>query len=276
MRYFFAFLLRNVYYILFIILEVIAGFLIARNQQYQSSVIFNASTEFTGGINKRFNSISQYFGLRTANEALAAENAMLRAKLRESMRVTDTTHFTLKDTLLKQEYSYTPATVIHNSVNGRNNYLMLNKGSNDGLTPDMAVISPNGIVGIVSRVSPHFSWVISVLHKQTKISCKIKKNNFVGTLAWDGVNYHYAQLKDIPANVLLAKGDTVITSGYSGIFPQGIKIGTIMEFKVDKGYNFYDISIRLSQDMNKLAWVYVVTDFFKEEKDTLQRFVVDE
>jgi rod shape-determining protein MreC len=153
---------------------------------------------------------------------------------------------------------------------------MLNKGSNDGLTPDMAVISPDGIVGIVSRVSPHFSWVISVLHKQTKISCKIKKNNFVGTLAWDGVNYHYAQLKDIPANVLLAKGDTVITSGYSGIFPQGIKIGTIMEFKVDKGYNFYDISIRLSQDMNKLAWVYVVTDFFKEEKDTLQRFVVDE
>ncbi|MEI6576423.1 MAG: rod shape-determining protein MreC [Bacteroidota bacterium] len=276
MRYFFAFLIKNAYYFLFIILEVIAGILIVRNYQYQSSVIFNASTELTGGINNRFNSISQYFGLRKANEALAIENALLRAKLKESMLSRDTSRFAKIDTLLKQEYTYTAAKVIHNSVSGRNNYLMLNKGSVDGLHSDMAVISPEGVVGIVSKVSAHFAWVISVLHKQTKLSCKIKKNGFVGTLVWDGMNYHNATLKDIPANVLIAKGDTIITSGYSSIFPQGIKIGTIKEFVVDKGYNFYEISVNLSQDMNKLAWVYVVTDYFKEEKSTLEKFVVDE
>lgn len=276
MRYFFAFLLRYNYYFLFIILEVVAGILMVRNYQYQSSVVFNATAEFTGGINNRFNNITQYFGLKQTNMALAAENARLHARLKESMLVRDTSHFSKTDTLLKQEYDYTPAKVIHNSVNSRNNYLMLDKGSSDGIHSDMAVIAPDGIVGIVSKVSPHFSWVISVLHKQTKISCKVKKNGFVGTLVWDGMNYHSATLKDIPANVLIAKGDTVITSGYSSIFPQGIKIGTIKEFKVDKGYNFYDITITLSQDMNKLAWVYVVTDYFKEEKSTLEKFTVDE
>lgn len=276
MRYFFAFLLRNNYYFLFIILEVIAGILMVRNYQYQSSVVFNATAEFTGGINNRFNNITQYFGLKQTNMALASENARLRAKLKESMLVGDTSHFSKSDTLLKQEYDYTPAKVIHNSVNSRNNYLMLDKGSSDGIHSDMAVIAPDGIVGIVSKVSLHFSWVISVLHKQTKISCKIKKNGFVGTLVWDGLNYHHATLKDIPANVLIAKGDTVITSGYSSIFPQGIKIGTINEFKIDKGYNFYEITINLSQDMNKLAWVYVVTDYFKEEKSNLEKFTVDE
>jgi rod shape-determining protein MreC len=276
MRNLFTFLWRNHVFFLFILLEVISGLLIVNNHNFQHSVVINHLSEFSGSLHQSVSNINDYFHLKEANRKLAEENARLRALLPTSMIIKDTNSFLKKDTIYKQQYTFTAAKVISNSVTGRNNYIMLNKGTSDGIKADMAVIAPNGIVGIISKVSSNFSWVISVLHKQTKISAKIKKNGFVGTIVWDGTDYKTGHLKDIPANVLIAKGDTVITSGYSHIFPQGIMVGLIKDYKVDKGYNFYDIEITFSQDYNKLSYVYIVTNFMKEEQNTLQKFTVDE
>ena len=276
MRYFFAFLLRNHFFFLFLLLEVIAFLMVAENQYYQHTSIINASSEITGTLQKGITDITQYLHLAETNKALAEENARLRASLLSSYHIPDTNTGHVVDTAKKQEYTYSVARVISNSVSNRNNYIMLDKGSLQGIKPDMAVISPDGVVGIVSKVSPNFSWVISLLHKQTKISSKILKNGFVGTVVWDGFGYATGKLQDIPANVQISKGDTVVTSGYSHAFPPNMVIGTIHDYKIDKGFTFYEINLRFAQDFNKLAYVYVVTDFMKNEKLMLEKFKVDE
>lgn len=276
MRYLLLFLKRNYFYLLFVVLEVVAVYLTISNHHFHYSVMLNATGQITGGIENSMNNLTEYLRLKDANIRLAEENARLRAQLKESMLVKDTLHFTVTDTLNKQQYAYIPAKVISNSVTRRSNYIMLNKGLVDGIRPDMAVISPDGIVGIVSKVSRNFAWVNSVLHKQTKISAKIKKNGFVGTITWDGKDHQVGSLKDIPANVQLKKGDTVITSGYSFLFPTGIMVGKIKDFKVDEGYHFYDINLEFSQEYNKLAYVYVVVNLMKEEQVQLQEIKSNE
>ncbi|MCX6272705.1 MAG: rod shape-determining protein MreC, partial [Bacteroidetes bacterium] len=236
----------------------------------------NATSEITGSLQRSVTNITEYLRLKEANKTLAAENARLRSQLLSAYHITDTAHFSKTDTTNKQQYHYISTRVISNSVSNRNNYIMLDKGRKDGIKPDMAVISPDGVVGIVSKVSENFSWVISLLHKQTKISAKISKNGFVGTVTWDGLSYANGKLQDIPANVQIAKGDTVVTSGYSHVFPPNMLIGTIKDFSVDKGYNFYEITLKFSQNYNKLSYVYVVTDFLRDEKIYLERFKVDE
>lgn len=276
MRYLFAFLLRNHFIFLFLVLEVVSIILVVENTYYQHSKIIKGTSEITGSIQNSVNNIHQYLHLKESNKALAEENARLRAQLMSSYLLTDTATFSKVDTALKQQYHYLEAKVISNSVTSRNNYLMLDKGSKHGIKPDMAVIAPDGVVGIVSKVSENFSWVISILHKQSKISARIRKNGFVGTVTWDGLNYFHGKLQYIPANGQIAKGDTVVTSGYSHIFPPNMMIGTIRNFSVDKGNNFYNIDINFSQDYNKLSFVYVVTDFYRDEKIMLERFKVDE
>ena len=153
---------------------------------------------------------------------------------------------------------------------------MLNMGSNDGIDKDMAVISQRGIVGIIRDVSKHFSSVISVLHKDTRISAKIKKNNYIGTLAWKGIDYRKAYLMDIPTHVKLALGDTVITSGYSHLFPEGIMIGVIENYNILEGDNFYTIKISFLEDYNNLSYVYVVNNLMRNEKLMLEKDLPDE
>ncbi len=276
MRYFFNFLLRNHFVIVFLILETIAVYLTINNHTYHHSVTFAVSGEITGRLDNMVNNITEYLRLKEANTGLARENARLRAMLPADALKKYRQVLSKSDTFYKQQYQYVPAKVISNSVTRRNNYIMLDKGLLDGIRPDMAVISPDGIVGIVTKVSANFAWVNSVLHKQTKISAKIKKNGFVGTITWDGKHYQQGSLNDIPANVLIKKGDTIVTSGYSHIYPAGIMVGKIREFSVDKGYNFYNITIDFTQDYNKLAYVYVVINLFKEEQMRLEQFKVDE
>ncbi len=276
MRYFFSFLLRYHFFFLFLLLEVICFLLMVESNQYQHTRVINGVSEMTGSVQARVNAVTQYLHLKEANKALAEENARLRSQLLSSYLLVDTNTFRVEDTAKHQQYSYINAQVISNTVNTRNNYLMLNKGSKHGIQPDMAVISPEGIVGIVSKVSENFSWVISLLHKQTKISARIKKNGFVGTISWKGTDYSVGQLMDIPANVLISKGDTVVTSGFSHIFPPNLMIGTIQSFQVDKGYNFYDITLKFSQNYKRVSHVYVIRDFFSDEKMDLEKFKVDE
>ena len=232
MRNLLSFIIKRYYLFLFIFLEVVSFFLFINNSYYQRSVFVTATNKVTGNINQGINDISEYFKLKKENEILANENAHFHNLSEKAFLKTDRGIFVTNDTVYKQEYQYIAAKIISNSVNRRNNYLMLNKGSMDGITKDMAVISPLGVVGIVREVSKYFSSVLSVLHKDTKVSAKIKNSGYVGTVVWNGENYRYGNLKDIPSHVALSKGDTVITSGYSLIFPEGLMIGTIDKFNL--------------------------------------------
>jgi len=134
----------------------------------------------------------------------------------------------------------------------------------------MGVISSKGVVGIIKNVSDHFSSVMSVLHEKNKLSAKIKKSGYYGSLVWEGNNYREAELKDIPNHVKLAIGDTIVTSGYSSIFPENILIGTVKEFDLPKGNNFYNIKIEFTEDYKNLSHVYIVRSLLKEEKEKLE------
>jgi len=275
MRYLFAFLWKHNFFFLFLILEVIAFSLIANDNYYQSTTIINSTNRITGSVYTFTNNVSEYFHLRQVNKKLAEENARLHSLSLKAFLKNDTNNFFVNDTFYRQRYEYISAKVISNSTGKRNNYLMLNKGRNFNIAKDMAVISAGGVVGIVKEVSENFCSVMSVLHKKTKISAKIKKNNQLGTLVWNGQNATIGSLTEIPTHVLLVKGDTVITSGYSQLFPEGIMIGTIKDFYIAKGDNFFTVDVKFSTDFNAIGYVEIVKNLMREEQKELEDKAID-
>jgi rod shape-determining protein MreC len=269
MRPLLQFLIKNANFFLFLVLEFFAFFYIVKSNYYQQSVFINSANAISGGIYKTQSNITDYFSLKTINKMLAEENARLRNSQKSSFSATNNKTFVINDTLFKQQYEFTEATIISNTYNRINNYLTLNKGYNQGIRKEMGVITSQGVVGIIKDVSPNFSTVTSVLHSKSKISAKIKKNNYIGTVVWEGGDFRTATLKDIPTHVKILSGDTIETSGYSMIFPGGIPIGTIYLYNVNKGNDFYDIKIRLITEFNKISNVYVVKSLMKEELDSL-------
>ncbi|MCD4681503.1 MAG: rod shape-determining protein MreC [Bacteroidales bacterium] len=276
MRNLFSFLLKNYFFFLFLFLEIIATVLIVNNNYFQRSVVINATNEFTGSVKSIFSNVTEYFFLKQTNKILSEENSILHALTEKSYIITDRSTYLIDDTVYKQQYTYVGAGIISNSIHKRNNYLMLNKGVADGVNKDMAVISPKGIVGIIRDVSKNFSSVISVLHKDAKISAKIKKNNYIGTMIWKGIDYRTAYLMDIPTHVKLTMGDTIITSGFSHIFPEGIMIGVINNYTILQGENFYTIKLKFSEDYNSLSYVYIVNNLMKNEQIKLETESQDE
>jgi rod shape-determining protein MreC len=270
MRQLFAFLIKYYFFFLFLFLEIIAFILIANNSYYQGARILNTANQLTGNVYETYNNIFDYLDLKENNKILAAENALLHAQIEQSYVKFTTGEIHVNDTTYKQQYKYIDAKIISNSTGKRNNYLMLNKGFNQGIRNNMAVVSPNGIVGIVNGVSANFSSVMSLLHTETKISAKLKKTNASGSVQWDGGSFKTGSLTDIPSHIKFKIGDSVITSGYSLDFPEGIMVGTIAYYKLNSNDNFYKIKINFSTDFNKLDYVYVIKNLFKDEQINLK------
>ncbi len=239
--------------------------MIANTTYYQGARMINSANQLTGNVYQTYSDVFGYFYLKQNNKILAEENARLRAMIEKSYLKFTTNEIIINDTTYKQQYTYIDAQVISSSTGKRNNYLMLNKGFNQGIRKNMAVISSNGIVGIVNNVSAGFSSVMSLLHAETKISAKLKKSNAAGSIIWEGGNFKKGTLSDIPSHIRIFTGDTVITSGFSYDFPEGIVIGTIAEYKINPGDNFYTIKINFSTNFNELGYVYVVKNLFKNE-----------
>ena len=271
MKNLFTFLWRYQFFFLFVLLEVFSVLFLVKNSYYQGSVILSTTNGFTGNILNVYTNITDYFALRKANKILAEENAAFLNKLPGSFIKTDTTSFFYRDTLYMQQYRYTAAKVISSSTNRRNNFLKLNKGRIHGIGNEMAVIAPGGIVGQVIEVSDHFSAVMSVLNRHSKISVKLKSTEQMGTLLWNGENYRIGTMTDIPSHTQLTKGDSVITSGYSHIFPEGVNIGTIEDFRINPGDNFYTADIKYAVDYNRVYHVYVVQNLQEEEIRELEK-----
>jgi len=265
MKNLFRFIIQHHFLILFLVIEFFSLFLLFSANPYQKVAFYNYSHKISGRTALRISNIRDYFTLHQENRKLAEENATLYNNLRSSYAINplDT------NTAAKRKYYYLPTRVINNSVNKQHNYITLDRGSESGIAPDMAVISSDGIVGIVKSVSPSYASVLSVLNLDFNASAKIKKNGYFGPLSWGGSSAYYATLVDIPHHVKISEGDTVVTSGFGGVFPEGFLIGTISDFRL-KGGNYYEIRVRLSNDFRKLNYVQVIKNFAKSEIDSLE------
>ncbi len=271
MRNLVVFIWKHYFFFLFLILETCCIYLLVQNSYYQRATFVNSSNRLTAGILQTSEDVKYYFNLKNENENLAKENAELRSHALESFLIIANDNHTINDTTFHQKYSYASAKVVNNSTNRRNNFITLDKGSNQGIKNNMAVITSTGVVGQVKDVSANFCTVMSLLHSKTTISAKIKKDGSYGPLSWDGENFAYATLNDIPTHVNLMPGDTIVTSAYSLTFPENIMIGTVESKERQSGKYFYTVKVKLSTDFKKLTYVYIVNNMFKNEQEELEK-----
>jgi rod shape-determining protein MreC len=243
--------------------------LLLKSNNYQNSSFVRFTRGITGIFYRKADKIEQYLNLREENEELKEENIQLRNYIAKNLNFESDTFKKEIDPDYNQQYFYIHAKVLNNSVNKQHNYMTLDKGSAEGVSPEMGVISADGIVGVVRGVSGHFSSVISLLNSELSVSAKLKKSGYYGSLNWTGRDYRYAILKDIPLHVRMEPGDTIITSGYSALFPEGVQVGFVTEFE-EKGGRFYDVTVKLSTDFKKLQYVYIVKNLLKEEQVELE------
>jgi rod shape-determining protein MreC len=263
--------------VLFLLLEGIALTLLFSYNSYQRSKYLNSSNNVTGNIYQTYNSVIQYFQLAAVNKKLSQENAELRTMLENQPGIVsaDDSMYVSKvetDTL----YKFIPAKIINNSVNRPFNYFTLNKGREDGVKQDQGVISTNGIVGVVTHVSKSYAVGLSVLNSRWSISAMLQKNGYFGSLIWRGTDYTIADLTEIPLHVDVSQGDTIVTSGYSSVFPEGIMIGTIQDFTRPDGENYYNLKVKLSTDFKSLSYVEVIENQDKPEIEELENIITDD
>ena len=280
MRRLLAFLFKYRTFIVFVLLEGICIAFIANNTSYQQAALLNSANTVVASVMEASHDVSSYFGLRQANESLVKENARLRKSLAnrrsaatpEQLVFLPTSEKTLIDSAeVEQKYEFLPAKVINNSVRRAKNSITIDRGKRDGVVPGMGVISPQGVVGKVKYVSERYAVVTSLLHTEMYISSVLQRTNELSTTQWDGRDPHHAKLLYVPRHVNITAGDTVITSGYSGVFPKDILIGTVSEVQIAENSTFYDITLDLSAEFGSLSYVYVVQNNFLTEQDSLEQ-----
>ena len=262
-------ILKYHFTIIFILLEIVSFSLIIRHNEYQRAIFSeNASTLF-GNVSSTITSIKDYFRLKEMNESLANENILLKNRLEEYELLRDTIiHGTVVQDSIPV-YEYIGAKQVYATYNRTKNYITLNRGRKNGLQKEMAVCTPEGIVGLIQDLSDHFAVVIPLINVDSRISAKIKKNNYYGSLQWDGNDYAYSYLNDIPYHVEVNAGDTIVTSGLSKIFPEGIVVGYVES--VDKETaNFLKIKVKLAVDFKRINHVYVILNNKKNEQTSLE------
>ncbi|PKG49820.1 MULTISPECIES: rod shape-determining protein MreC [Olleya] len=262
------FILRNKSFLFFLLLLCVSVGLTIQSHSYHKSKFINSANSITGGVYNTSNSVSSYFGLKQENDKLHEENTRLRSLLFNQN--IDAKTF-IDSTSFKGRYTFTTAKIIKNSYSLQNNYLTINKGSRDSIKQDLGVISSKGIIGIIDNTNSKYATVISILNTTNKISGQLKKTNQFGTLSWNGKSPRLIQLTDIQKSAKLVKGDTIVTSGRSAIFPKGILVGTIEDFKLDVTKNFFEVNVLLFNDMTNLEHVSVIENKDKPLIDDLQK-----
>lgn len=277
MRNIFLFLRRYSIFILFLVLQVTALIMLFSYNRFHHSVYGMFSSELSGRINQRVNNVEVFFTLQKENDRLRMENAKLRSLLPSGQLVADSSVRLVRDTIKvdsawqSRQYQFMDAKVISNTVFLQQNYLMLHRGSAQGVQPNMAVVSPDGIVGTVVGVSKNMSTVMSLLHKQSKVIAVLKKGSGLGEVSWDGKDPRYLQLIKIPKTVEVKKGDTVVTSPYSDRFPPGMPIGWVDKVEQDQETNTYILRIRTAVDFYNVQHGYVVRNLLQSEMDELKK-----
>lgn len=292
MRNLIIFLRRYFNFFLFLLLEVICFIFVFRHNNFQRTLYLNSANSVSGKLYSRYNDITYYFHLQSTNDSLVKENNRLRNEMLSSFETSDTVNIVRFDTLRRfsndsarrltgveaRKFLYREAKVINNSVNREINTITLRRGSKNGIRPNMGVVSPTGIVGVVRSVSENYAVVVSLLYKSSAsatssfgVSAKIQRSGEIGTVYWEGRNASYARMKDVPRSATLHKGDTVVTSGFSAFFPENIVIGYIDSFHVsDRSSTSYNIRLKLATNFYNLEYVYVIENLLQSEQMKLE------
>jgi len=273
MRSLLNFLLRFKTLILFVVLEASALVMITTTHNYHQTVFYGISRNINGFIARRVEKGTYYFRLKQVNEELVRENTILRKRIEGLTSAPPEGFAEVRDTVSGVNYTYLSARVISNSVNKQKNFITLDRGARHGVAVGMGVASPSGVVGVVVGVSGNYSVVMSLLNTDFRLSASIASNDYFGSLAWDGTNYRYARLSEIPHHVEISEGDTIVTSGFSAIFPAGLMAGTLTGDQ-KRGGDFVSLKVLLSVDFKKLTNVYVIGNLKKEERLNLEQEVV--
>jgi rod shape-determining protein MreC len=258
------FIIRNKNFLLFLLLFFISLFLTIQSHSYHKSKFIGSANFLSGGLYNSVNNISQYFNLKEKNEILIEENNRFRniifnRKLQQSDSVK------LDSISYSEGFRFIPASLIKNSFSSTINSLLIDKGENDDIKEDFGVITSKGLIGIIDRTSNNFSRVVSILSTKSRINAQLKKTDHFGTLEWDGNSPEIVQLMDVPKIAPVQIGDTIMTGGRSTIFPKGILIGTVTSFQLDIAEDFYEINIKLFNDMTNIGHVYIIENLRMQE-----------
>lgn len=275
MRKLISFLINHSPIFVYAFYLVICFVLLFKFNPYQQSVFFSSANEMAGRFYIMTSGITGYFGLQEINRDLQKQNGNLEMEL---IRLRDEVSRLSGDSLLVRtsadsslsRYDFQIAQVINNSVFKTHNYITLNNGRKDGFIQEMGVIDQNGIVGIVNVVSDHYAVAISLLNPKLRLSCKVKGSNYFGSLVWDGKDPRFAVLEELPRHVKFVRGDTIVTSGYSSVFPEGLMVGTVDGFSKQRNDNFYALTVKLSTDFFRLNDVRILDDKGQKERRILE------
>ena len=263
-----------VHWALFILLEALSGFLLFQYNHYQGSVWFTQANTAVAMVHEWEAGVLSYLRMPAENAALVRRNIILQQKLdvlRHELALTgaDTSQTQKGHEDLLESMTLIPAQIVDNSVRKRDNMLVINAGSDEGVAPEMGVVSGTGVVGIVSAVTPHHALVMSILHSKSSISCRLRGTEYFGYLKWKGGKPLRAYMDDVPRHALIQKGDVVETSGFSAVFPAGIFLGKVAEINNSSDGLAYELEILLSTDLANIRHVNVIADHRKEELDSL-------
>ncbi|ROI04348.1 rod shape-determining protein MreC [Kaistella haifensis] len=267
---------KNGLFVFFLFLQLTALVLIFSRNSMQQSWISGQTAAFNSWVSGYIDEGTSYLKLKQINEQLVAQNKVLMEQVYGKNPSAIPNFRKVHDTIGGgQIYTFVDGEIVFNSINRKDNYFTINRGRRDGVLPQMGVMAPKGIAGIVINSTNSYALVQSVLSlNKIKINASLKKSGYFGTLTWKGEDSRIMHLADVPKYVPLQIGDTVVTDGKSAIFPQGIMIGKVSGYEVDSKTGFWDISVELSEKMGNLSKIYVVKNLKKAEvqkiQDTLQ------
>ena len=252
-------------------LEIVSAYLVINENLKQKVAYLSSANEASAKIMEVSDAVTGFFGLVQENQKLAMENARLNSLLvRSSQIIQKMAMDTIEIPKMLDQYNFIVAKVINNSVSRPNNYITLNKGLDEGIRPGMGIISPQGVVGRIMVCSPHYATATSLLHSKMLISAEITRIHASGSLKWGGNNPQRANLEFVARHLKPVKGDTVRTSEYSNILPEGIPVGVIRTVKLRDDATFYEIEVDLATDFSTLNFVYVIENKNKAENDSLK------
>jgi len=271
MKNLFALLYKNHLFLLFLLLEIIALSIAIQHNVFQKSTFISSASSVAGGTYEKLDDFIGYMNLKEKNALLADSLAKVKSQTLSALYLRDTSHQKINDTLHKQHYTFLAARVVHLTTHKPNNFLTIDKGSDDGVAIDMAVVGINGIVGKVNGVTANYASVMSILHSKAELGCRFKRTNNVGFLHWNNIDYDARTilLTDVPLTAKVSKGDTVETTNFSNSYPAGIPVGRVLNFALSERGQSQDVTVELFLDFNVLQHVFVVKDLMKEQRDSI-------
>ncbi len=270
MRSLWQLIFRYHVFLVFLILQGLAISMLVRNNNFHHNAYISSSSRLTGYFYDKRSILAEYLRLQKVNEELARENALLRSEQPQAFLQLGDHIYLFEDTLYLRQYEFLPARVVNNSVNRVRNFITIDKGSRNGLSTGMGVACRGSVVGVVKDVSEHYATVMPLINNGFTISVKLARTQAFGRVEWDGKDPTLARVVEVPRYANPTKGDTLVTTGYSAYFPEGLMVGFVEDYRIPEGENFYEIDIRLSTQYYQLSYVEVIQNRLAEEQLELE------